>query len=296
MTTERIIDIRTDTSGKSRRGIRQIGQAAGLRAAIILLLFLLVFTPSAPTIAQPVATLKPRPESVPLNRSVHVTLELAWTGEADVYDIPQPDTSALSEFQIVERSLSAERRGEENVVTHELVMQPLKEGEYDLGQIRVLYFEKGKDTPTLIPLPRTIVKVTPREIIPRGVLTGIMAGILSAAVGIGLYLASRKKKRLALEQEDSAQTSDKKREKFLQELSAAAMMRIEGETGDYLKKLSALADSAELGPHIEKLEELRELAENVKFGGLTPSPDQLSWAERLVKKAIEKAFPAESED
>jgi hypothetical protein len=292
MTTERIIDNRADTNGKSRRGFRQIGQTAGIRAAIILLLFLL----SAPATAQPVATLVPRPESVPLNRSIHVTLELAWTGEADVYDIPQPDTSALSEFQIVERSLSAERRGEENVLTHKFVMQPLKEGEYDLGLIRSQYFEKDKDTPTLIPLPRTIVKVTPREIIPRGVLTGIMAGILSAAAGIAVVLASRKKKRLAMKQEDSAQASDKKREEFLQELSAAAILRIEGETGDYLKKLSALANSVELEPHIEKLEELRELAENVKFGGLTPSPDQLSWAERLVKKAIEKAFPAESED
>ena len=33
---------------------------------------------------------------------IPVTLEIVWSGEADVYDIPRPDTSALAEFEILE--------------------------------------------------------------------------------------------------------------------------------------------------------------------------------------------------
>jgi hypothetical protein len=70
---------------------------------------------------------------------------------------------------------------------------------------------------------------------------------------------------------------------------------MEGDMGAYLEKLCALADSDELRAHAGKIEELRDLAESVKFGGLTPSPDQLRWAEKMVKNAIEKAYPADDE-
>ena len=34
----------------------------------------------------------------------------------------------------------------------------------------------------------------------------------------------------------------------------------------------------------------------MKFGGHMPSPDQLNWAENLIKNAIVKAFSADNEE
>jgi hypothetical protein len=284
-------DNRIIESEISRRGSVYLGSAPAGKVAIILLLFLF----SGPVAAQPQAKITPNPQSVPLSRSINVTLELTWAGEADVYDIPQPDVSALKEFQILERSLSTERRGDENVLRHKLVMQPLEEGEYDLGRMSVQYFEKDKDVPVSLPLPETLVEVTPREIIPRGIRNGIIIGLLGAGVGIGISLAAQRKKRLRQKKLGSALAADRMREEFSTKLADAVTLRIEGDLGAYLEGLCALADSAELRPHIEKLEELSELAENVKFGGLAPSPDQLSWAEKLIKSAVKKAFPVDDE-
>jgi len=117
------------------------------RTAIILLIISL----SGVSAAQPQATIRSSPPKVPLNRNLNVTLEIVWSGEADVYDIPRPDTSALAEFEILSHGLATEKRGAENVLRHEFVMQPLKEGEYDMGRIRVQYYEKDRDVPMPIP-------------------------------------------------------------------------------------------------------------------------------------------------
>ncbi len=281
-------DSRVIKSEISNRGFEHFGSAQAGKAAIILLLFLF----SGPAVAQPQATITPCPESVPLNRHIHVTLELSWTGEADVYDIPQPDVSALEEFQIVERSLSTERRGDENILRHEFTLQPLEEGEYYIGRMNVQYFEKDKDVPVSLPLPQALVEVTPREILPRGIRNGIIVGLLCAGTAIGIGMAAQRRKKLQQEEVASALAADKKRDEFSAKLADAVSLRIEGDLGAYLENLCALADSAELKPHVGRVEDLRELAENVKFGGLAPSPDQLSWAEKLVKNAIKETFPA----
>ena len=245
--------------------------------------------------AQPQATLKVKPQTVPLNRELCVTLELAWAGEADVYDIPPPDISPLAAFEALERSLSTAREDGQNLLRHEFVMKPLVEGEHDLGRMIVTYYEKGVDIPTTIPLSRTMVKVVPRELVPRGVINGIIIGLLSAAVGLAVFFATQRKKSLRRERIDSAMDSKRRREELSADLSNALILRMEGDMGAYLEKLCALTDSDELRAHAGKIEELRDLAESVKFGGLTPSPDQLRWAEKMVKNAIEKAYPADDE-
>ena len=288
MAVKRKSDNRLGKREISRRGFERIGSVPAGKAAIILLLFLF----SGPVAAQPQATITPCPESVPLNRHIYVTLELSWTGEADVYDIPQPDVSALEEFQVLEQSLSTERRGDENVLRHKFVMQPLEEGEYDIGRMSVQYFEKDKDVPVSLSLPQALVEVTPREILPRGIRNGIIVGLLCAGTAIGIGMAAQRRKKLQQEEVGSALAADKKRDEFSAKLADAVSLRIEGDLGAYLENLCTLADSAELKPHVDRIEELRELAENVKFGGLAPSPDQLSWAEKLVKNAIKETFPA----
>ena len=165
------------------------------------------------------------------------------------------------------------------------------EGEYDLGRMSVQYFEKDKDVPVSLPLSQALVEVTPREIIPRGVKSGIIIGLLAAAAGLAIALAMQRKKKLQQEEIGSALAVDRVRDEFSAKLGAAVTLRIEGDLGEYLANLCELADSAELRPHIGNVEELRELAENVKFGGLAPSPDQLSWAEKLIKKAIKETVP-----
>jgi hypothetical protein len=87
-----------------------------------------------------------------------------------------------------------------------------------------------------------------------------------------------------------------KRDEFLTKFEDAASLKIEGEIGAYLDRLCALADSPELAPHFEKNEQLRELTESVKFGGLILSPDQLTWAEKKVKDALSAAFPIDGRE
>ncbi|UCD56609.1 MAG: hypothetical protein JSV16_12360 [Candidatus Hydrogenedentota bacterium] len=268
----------------------------GYRGTGKIFLIAFSFFLAGKSIAQPRATLKPHPQAVPLNRDLRLVLELVWAGEADLYDIPQPDLSVLSQFQVVERKLSAERRGDENRLRHQLVMRPLKEGEYDFGQIRVEYFEKGKDIPTLIPLDRTFVRVVPPELVGQRTKVAIGAGAVIAAAVAAILLALRFRGSARSRKLSESETTRHTRDNLLAELNAARSSLIEGEIGTYLVKLCELADSDMLRPHGEGTHELRDLMENVKFGGRTASPDQLNWAEKMVRNAILKALPPEDEE
>ena len=137
----------------------------GYRQAGIIVLFISILTIAGQSFAQPQASVKPDSQAVPINRNLHVALTLMWIGEVDVYDIPQPDLSGLSGFEPVQTELFATRRESENNLRYEIVLKPLEEGEYDLGRMRVEYYEKGKDIPTSVPLPPTTVKVVSRELL-----------------------------------------------------------------------------------------------------------------------------------
>ncbi len=268
------------------RGCGHIGPALTWKLALILLLIL-----SGSSAAQPQAVISLSPQAVPLNRQLRLTLEITWTGEADAYDVAQPDVSALTEFEVVERSLFAERKDDTNVLTHAFVLQPLMQGEFDAGRIQVEYSEKGSDAPRLIPLPWTPIKALPPEhLFSLG--TKVAASVVGAlaVVAIGAALAfSRRKTR------GRAATAQEREEEFANRLGKAASLRIEGEFGAYMEELCEMAESDRLRPFIVKRDELSEFSEKVRFGGLIPSPDQLSWAERKVNHAIRIAFPAGEE-
>lgn len=96
---------RSTRSGIASRDYKHIRLALTGKVAIILLFIL-----SGSSATQPRATIRPDSRAVPLNRQLRVTLELTWTGDADAYDVPQSDVSALAEFEI------AERKNETNVL------------------------------------------------------------------------------------------------------------------------------------------------------------------------------------
>ncbi len=267
----------------------------GLRRARKIALTVVILFLACRASAQPQATLKPRTKALPLNRTLTVTLELVWAGEADVYDVPQPDLSGLPEFETVDRQLSAMRRGDENLLRYEFVMKPLKEGEFDLSRMRVEYFEKGRDVPTAIYLPRTPVKVVSPEALGPRAKTAVGIGMVAAACAFVIALVTRSRRMSREKRLSELETAVQTRACLLARLDDARPLLIEGKIGTYLEKLLNLVDSDALRPHAEKTDELRELAEDVKFGGHIASPDQLNWAEKLVRNAIRKAFPDEDE-
>ncbi len=266
---------------RGRFGIALTGKVA------IILLFIL----SGSSAAQPQAVIDPSPRAVPLNRQLRLTLEITWTGEADAYDVPPPDLSALTEFEVVGRGLSAERKDGAYVLTHEFILQPLKPGEYDVGRIRVEYFEKDSDVARLIPLPRTPIKALPPELLPLRARVAVGVGAL-AIVAIGAALALSRKKKSSRHGSSAAALA---RDELSARLGRAASLRIEGEFGAYMEELCEMAGSDGLRPHVGKLDELSKLSEEVRFGGVIPSPDQLVWAEKKVRNAIRAAFPIEEE-
>jgi hypothetical protein len=218
-------------------------------------------------------------------------LEVEWTGDVDAYDIPQPDVSMLSEFRVVGRSLSAERKDGTNVLRHDILLQPLKEGEYDVGRIRVEYFEKDKDVPRQIPLPQTMVTVAPPRLLPSGATTAAAIGAFVVALaGVAIILARKKGARLR-KPLNAGSVRRRRRDELLSGFNEAISLRIEGRNDAYMDRLCTLAGEKELEPHIGTLDQLHELAENVKFGGLILTPDQQIWAEKKVKNAIREAFP-----
>ena len=223
-------------------------------------------------------------------------MELVWAGEADVYDIPQPDTSVLPEFQVTSRKIYATRNRDENLLQYEFAMKPLKEGEYDLGRMQVKYYEKGKDIPTPISLPQTTVKVLPAELLSPRARAGIGAGAVVAIAAVATVLVVRSRKASERKKTTESETLSHARASLIAKLDGSRPLLLDGKTGEYLERLCDIAESDELRPHMEKLDDLRSLAEGVKFGGHTSSPDQLSWAEKLVRTAIQKAFPCEEQE
>jgi hypothetical protein len=274
------------------RGLRP--SVHGLAKQAIISFFILLLADHA--IAQPQATLTCRPQQVPLNRSLEMTLELVWSGEADVYDIPQPDLSPLKEFEIVERSLAAKRENNKNKLRYGFVLKPLKRGEHDVSEMRVEYFEKGRDIAVAIPLPQTIVTVGKPELLSRRARIGIGAGLGTAAVIMAVLIAVRSKKKSRETQQQQTTSAARLRTDLLAELKAARGYRIEGDTSKYLEKLCTLGESEALRGSFRRRGELYQMLEDVKFGGRVLSPDELNWVEGLMKDAIKKAFPADSDE
>jgi len=265
------------------------GTRAGLvRAGLLFLLVHLVF--SADVHAQPRAQIEFRPQNVPLNRLLHVTLELAWAGEADLYDIPRPDLSAITAFELVEQSVSASRRGKENILTFEMALKPLEEGMHDLGQMTLEYYEKGKDIATPVDVPAAVVTVQPRQLFSPAT-KGIAAGAVFAACLSAFYLTTRMRNKAKQQMEPEPDDLAGVRASFLAKIDAARQSLIEGETGRYLEELCRMLESDALRLHARKLDELSSLTESVKYGKRSASPDELKWAERIVKQAIGNAFP-----
>lgn len=255
---------------------------------------LLVLLLAGQALAQPQATLEARPAEIPLNRLLAVTLELAWTGDADSFDIPPPDISELNGFEAIENTLSASRTNGHNVVRYEMKLKPLKQGDYDLGRIKVEYYEKGRDVRTVIPLPETRVRVTREEILGRRGKLALGTGMAAAAIAILCFLKAHSTRASRRKERNQLKYANGEHSKLLAELGAARRLLLEGRTGEYLENLCGMADSDFLRPYA-RTERLRELAERVRFGGETPSPDHLRWAENQVRSAIREAFPEETE-
>ena len=224
----------------------------GGNPAKLAILFVFIILLADYAIAQPQATLKCHPCSVPLNRNLEVTLELVWAGEVDVYDIPQPDLSGLASFEIVERSLSAARKNGHNQLRFDFIMKPSKEGEYDLAGMKANYFEKGKDIPVAVVLPQTVVKVVKPELLSRRVKMGIGLG-LGVAAGIMAVLAVvRQKKKFREILLNETKTAGRAREELLTQLRSIRTFRIEGDIGKYLERLCGLAGSDALRGYVER--------------------------------------------
>ena len=272
------------------------GRLAAVLKTGLFVLFLNSAVLAGEGYSQPQARIVPYPEKVHLNRLLQVTLELVWSGEVDVYDIPGPDFSALPEFELQEQSLSASRRGEENFLTYRFVLKPLKEGSFDLGEMKVHYFEKGKDQPITAELPQCLVAVLPPEKVGGGAKAGIAAGATAAVGGFAFFLMMRTRKKAKEQAAKSSREAMRVRGDLLTELESAKRLLLEGETGSYMKELCRLLESDALQPFAQKTDELHELAESIEFGGQVPTPDQLKWAEKSVKETIEKAFPQNVED
>jgi hypothetical protein len=199
----------------------------GYGQAGIIAFLLFILTGAGQSFAQPRASLKPSSQVVPLNRSVHVALTLTWVGEADVYDIPQPDLSGLPKFKLVEMELSATRRGNENHLRYELVMESLEEGEYDLDRMRVEYYEKGKDVPTSVPLHRATVRVISPELLGGRVKLAIAGGVVLAVVAVAAILIIRYRKKSFRRGLDKSDIAEQVRGGLLAELTAARSLLIE---------------------------------------------------------------------
>lgn len=253
--------------------------------------FLYIFLAAADITAQPEARLALDPQEVHLNRLLHLNLELAWEGEADVYDIPRPDLSAIPDFKIVGQSISATRKGDKNMLNYHLVLKPLKEGTYDLNRMKVTYYEKGKDIPTAIDLPSAIIQVRPPQALGYTAEAGIAAGLSLALCTAAGYIVIRSKKKAQRGRAAEIAANDRTRARIVAEIEGTRRLLLEGETGRYLEALCGILESEALRAHAEKLDELRELANSVKYSGQAASPDQLKWAEKLVKETVEKAFP-----
>jgi hypothetical protein len=267
------------------------GRLAAVLKTGLFVLFLNSAVLTGKGYSQPQAHIVPHPEKVHLNELLQVTLELVWSGEVDMYDIPGPDLSGLPEFKLQEQSLSASRRGEENVLTYQFTLKPLKEGSFDLGTMNVRYFEKGKDVPVTAELPQCLVTVQPPERFGAGAKAGIAVGATFVAGGLVFFLMMRTRTRTKEKAVKSSDEAMHVRADLLAELESAKRLLLEGETGRYVEELCRLLESDPLRPFAQKAGELHELAESLRFGAQAASPDQLKWAEKSVRESIEKAFP-----
>ncbi len=269
---------------------------AGRTLAFFLVNFLFPLLYATLSAAQPQARVELHPQKVHVGALLHVTLETLWSGEADVYDIPRPDLASLPDFEIVGQSLSAAKRGKENALTYSFDLKPKKEGAYDLNQMAVHYYEKGKDVPTAISIPSAVVQVLPPERITATTEVALLSATLLVGGGSLALVFSRRKRRGQKRLLEKRQGDSLTRARLHEEIDAGRRLLIEGETGAYIESLCRILESEQVQPHGQKAQELRALADSVKYGGLAPSPDQLKWAERTVRQAIDNAFPADGKE
>lgn len=229
------------------------------------------------------------------NKNFSFELALFWEGDADQYLVAPPQVTLPEGIEEKDSSFSSTSRGDRFVLHYRYDLFAQQEGDYHIQPIEISYWEKGNNKEEKIKTDVLNFKVSSPGIVslisywPVGVSVIVLLGLFTAL--IVLYI---RKKRCVLDQRlDGIVT----REMIASELEQCNAYKMEGDWGNYLKKVICIRNKLPIEDRSGKiLKALDTLSDRVTYGGFCPSAEEINRIQRQLEKVFKNAFPDDKND
>ncbi len=206
-----------------------------------------------------------------------------WAGHIEDYLLHPP--RVLLPETVEQAGVTASTRSSDgrNVVTYEIGLLAAEAGSYALDPIELIYTPRGEGEPVSSRVPGPTVSVSEATVLglPASIWLLAGGGALALAVGGGALLArGRKRRTLATESEGDEYARARAR------LDAARKRRMEGELRGAILELARLDMDLNGSDESFDLAANERLIEDARYGGYTPSREELDAIERKVARSV----------
>ena len=249
---------------------------------------MLVFVGHHAATAQPRLTATARETSVQAGRPFFVNVEVQWLGAPDRYDLSPPSLELPDGVEKLGQEQSFSTRGEETIYDYEFELVASNPGPLELGEVSVAY--QGKPESDAEPDRGTVKEMLPTVTVLPGGIRGILGTALSWVLLVVLLLLPLAWfRRRAVRREQAAEAHEQPPESTPKELLERAHKCLT--EGDFDGVYALLIDlkpglppATDPLPPADKLEAERM---RIRYGGVTPSADEVRRLLRTVSLALE---------
>lgn len=213
-------------------------------------------------------------------------LAVSWEGDADQYLVDRPHLKFPEGITEVGSSSSSTTTGNSYILRYRYDLQAEKEGTYVLKPVEISYWAKGNNTEEKVSTEELTIKVTSFNLLQFGRNWLVPIGftiILISLFGTLIVLPLKKRRRSRHQKKPTSLKSAIERD-----LSYCNACKIKGDWESYIQK--ALAIRNQLPMDVKGLETLDRLAENIRYGGFRPIPEEINLIHRQLEQAVKSAF------
>ena len=213
-------------------------------------------------------------------------LAVSWEGDADQYLVDRPHLKFPEGITEVGSSSSSTATGNIYILRYRYDLQAEKEGTYVVQPVAISYWAKGNNTEEKVSTEELTIKVTSFNLLPLGRNWLVPIGFTIILINLlcTLIVLTIKKRRRSRHQKKPPSLKGV----IERDLNYCNACKIKGDWESYIQK--ALAIRNQLPVNVKGLETLDRLAENIRYGGFRPTPEEINLIHRQLEQAVKSAF------
>jgi peroxiredoxin len=236
-----------------------------------------------PILKPPTATVVVSDPAPIVDRPLAMEVKIRWSGTFDEYILMPPIVHLPTEVKELNTRAGSSTLDGEQVVTYTIELQPTAPGKFALDPVELRYTPRMEREPVTSRIQGPTIEVEARTVAgltPMAFASSIIVGLLVAGIG-GLLFWYREKR-----QPKTAPASSRSVfESLSATLEQSRKCRLDGDAAGFLAGLLAIELALTDGDENTRAG-LEALVEQTRYGGGSPSPEELQEMERRIERRI----------